>query len=155
MDDWKGANQRLEEDMYQQSNTSLALFSSATLTFSFLLWGISLCGLPAWTNGKHLNRTVTGHASFLTSLKSRKGPSRITGTPISLLNLPRLKAEMLPPSSFPARYKVMPERNAPSKPNLNILYSTVQSTYWKSIICMALLSGTHGTDHCPRESFLH
>lgn len=42
--------------------------------------------------------------------------------------------------------------NTLTNPNLNILCSTVQSIYWKSIIHPALLSGTQGPAHCPRET---
>lgn len=43
MDDWEGANVHPEEDMYQQTNIALALFSSATPTSGF-----SLCGIPLY-----------------------------------------------------------------------------------------------------------
>lgn len=114
------------------------------------LWAASM------NKGKALEQDSHGTCTIfhITEIK-KKYPSSISETPVSLLNFPRLKTELLPTSSFPAGYKVMPERNALSNPNLNILYSTVQSTYWKSIISRALLSGTHGTENCPRETFLH
>lgn len=72
---------------------------------------------------------------------------------MSLLNFPRLKAELLLPSSFLVGYKVKPEINVLNT-DKNILYSTVQSTDGKSINCTALLE-TQGTGPLPRGTFLH
>ena len=72
---------------------------------------------------------------------------------MSLLNFPRLKAELMLPSSFLVGYKVKPEKNVVLNPDKNILYSTVQSTDGKSINCTALLGGTQGTGPLPKGNF--
>lgn len=79
---------------------------------------------------------------------------RISETSLSLLNFSRLEAELLPPSSFPTGYKIMPAGNGLWNSNQKNLYFTVTLTQWKSTFAQLYLVG-HGTNHCPRETLLY
>lgn len=108
------------------------------------LWAVSMNKGKALEWDSHRTHTIS-HTT-----ESLKGPTES----LSLLNFTRLKVELLP-SPFPASSEVMPVGNAPWNPNQNNLYFPVTLTLWKSTFCTALLSGAHGTNHCPRETLLY
>lgn len=72
---------------------------------------------------------------------------------MSLLNFPRLKAELLLPSSFLVGYKVKPEINVLTQTKISSILQFNQQM--ESQLIAQLCLGRKAQAHSPRGTFLH